>query len=63
MKWIFQEREARVVYSLTTDRQPVIYCATIHLLARLCFDSNTEKRQKTSVASFPPLHGRIPTRL
>ena len=34
MKRIYHEREARVIYSLTTDRQPVIYWATNHLLAR-----------------------------
>ena len=33
MKWIYQEREAPVIYSLTTDRQPVIYRATNLLLA------------------------------
>ena len=26
MKWIFHEREAQVIYSLTTDRQPVSIC-------------------------------------
>ena len=61
MKWIFHEREARVIYSLTTDLQPVIYCATNHLLARLYFDSythNTTKRQvyPSDVSSFPPLY-------
>ena len=25
MKWVYHEREARVLYSMTTDRQPVIY--------------------------------------
>ena len=25
MKWVFQELEARVIYSLTTDRQPIIF--------------------------------------
>ena len=61
MKWIFHEREARVIYSLTTDRQPVIHWITNHLLARLCFDSNTQETTKrqvylSEVASFPPLH-------
>ena len=70
MKWIFHERNARVIYSLTTDRQPVIYRATNYLLARLYFDSNkqtkTKNKQKkktmkmqmypSNVASFPPLH-------
>ena len=32
----------RVIYSLTTDRQPVICWATNPLLTRLCFDSNTQ---------------------
>ena len=30
-----------MIYSLTTDRQPVIYWATNPLLARIYFDSNT----------------------
>ena len=46
MKWINHEREARVIYSLTTDRQPVIYWATNHLLARIYFDSMKKKRLK-----------------
>ena len=41
MKWINHEREARVKDSLTIDRQPVIYWATNHLLARIYSDSNT----------------------
>ena len=47
MKWIFHEREARVKYSLTTDRQPVIYWTTNHLLARICLDSNTHTHTHT----------------
>ena len=63
MKWILHEREARVIYSLTTDRQPVIYWATNHLFARLYFDSNTQETKKRQVypldvASFPPLHDK-----
>ena len=46
MKWIFHKQEARVIYSLTTDRQPVIYWATNHLLVRLYFDSNTQETTK-----------------
>ena len=61
MKWIFHESEARVIYSLTTNRQSVIYWATIHMLARVYFDSNTQETTKRQVyplevASFPPLH-------
>ena len=61
MKWILHEREAQVVYSLTTDRQPVIYWATNLLLARLYFESNTQEMTKrqmypSETASFPPLH-------
>ena len=61
MKWIFHEREARVIYSLTIDGQPVIYWATNHLLTRLSLDFNTQattKRQEypSEVASFPPLN-------
>ena len=61
MKWIYHEREARVMYSLTSDRQPVIYWATNHSLTRLFFDSNTQETTKrqvylSDVASFPPLH-------
>ena len=50
MKLIYHEHEARVIYSLMTDRQPVIYWATKHLLARLYFDSNTQETKAT--ASF-----------
>ena len=36
VKWrIYHEHKARVIYSLTTYRQLVIYWATKHLLARL----------------------------
>ena len=61
MKRIFHEREARVIYSLTTDRQPNIYWAKNHLLARLFFVSNTQETTKRQVYpsdadSFPPLH-------
>ena len=61
MKWIFHELEARVTYSLTTDRQAVIYWATNHLLARLYFDSNTHKTKKrqvypSEIASFLSFH-------
>ena len=59
MKWIYHEREARVIvlYSLTTDRQPVVYWTTNHLLARLYFDFNTQETTKrqvnpSEVASF-----------
>ena len=48
MRWIFHEREGRVIHSLTTDLQPVIYCALNHLLARLYFDSNTYTQNKTT---------------
>ena len=51
MKWIYHEREARVIYSLTTDGQPVIDWATNHLLARIYFDSNTQETTK-AVVSF-----------
>ena len=51
MRWIYHQREARVIYSLTTDRQPVIYWATNHLLARLYFDSYTQETTKGQV--FP----------
>ena len=36
----------RSVESLTTDRLPVIYWETKHLLARFCFDSNTQETTK-----------------
>ena len=65
MKWIYHEREARVIYSLSTDRQPVIYWATNHLFARIYFDSNTQETTKKQLYpsdffSFPPLHEEIP---
>ena len=61
MKWIYHEREAQVIYSLKTDRQPVIYCPTNHLLASFYFDSNTQETMKwqmypSDVSSFSPLH-------
>ena len=68
MKRIYHKREARVIYSLarviyslTTDRQPVIYWATNHYLARFYFDSNTLETTKrlvylSDVSSFPPSH-------
>ena len=46
MKWIFHEREARMIYSLTTDRQAVIYWEINHLLERLYFDSYTQEKTK-----------------
>ena len=48
----------RVIYSLTTDRQPVIYWTTNHLLARLYFYSNTQKRRKSkcSLQMLPVFH-------
>ena len=59
MKWIYHEREARVIYTLRTDRQPVIFWETNHLLARLCFNSNTQETTKRQVypldvSNFPP---------
>ena len=65
MKWIYHEREARVMYSLTTARQPVIYWATNHLLVKIYFDSNTQETTKKQLhlldfSSFPPLHEETP---
>ena len=67
MKSIYHECEARVIYSLTTDRQPVIYWATNHLLARIYFDSNTQEMTKQQLYPldfssffFSPLHEEIP---
>ena len=65
VKWIYHECKARVIYSLTTDRQPVIYWATNHLLARINFNSNTRETTKKQLypsdfSSFPPLHKEIP---
>ena len=61
VKWIYHKRKARVIYSLATDRQPVIYWATNPLVARLYFDSYSQKPTKrqvypSDVTSFPPLH-------
>ena len=75
MKWIFHEIEARVIYSLTTDRarslnihfttdlQTVIheYWATNHLLARISFDSNTQETVKRQV--FPSDVASFPPRI
>ena len=59
------QREARVIYLLTTDRQTVIYYSTIHALELIYFDSNTQKTIKKQLessdsSSFPPLHKEIP---
>ena len=40
------EREARVIYLLTTDRQTVNYYSTIHALELIYFDSNTQETMK-----------------
>ena len=63
MKWKYLEREARVIYLLTIDGQPMLYWATKHLLARLYFNSNTQAMTKTQVYpsdvssfSFPPVY-------
>ena len=58
---------ARIIYSLTTDRQPVIYWARNHLLARLFFDSNTQETTKRQVypsdfSSFLPFMKRNPAK-
>ena len=69
MKWIYYECEARVIYSLSTDRQPVIYWATNHLLAESISILNTQETTKKQLypsdcSSFPPLHEEIlPTTL
>ena len=67
MKWIYYEREARMIYSLTTDRHPVIYWATNHFLARFFFDSNTQETTKrqvypSDVSSFRHYMKRNPTK-
>ena len=40
------EREARVIYLLTTDRQTVNYYATIHARVLIYFVSNTQETMK-----------------
>ena len=50
MKWIFHECEARMIYSLTTDRQAVIYWPIKHLLERLYFDSYTQEKTKDKLS-------------
>ena len=47
VKWIFHECKAPVIF--TDDRQPVIYWATNHLLARLYFNFNTHEMTKRQV--------------
>ena len=46
VKWIYHNHEARVMYSLTTDQQQVVYWATNHLLARLVLILTPRKRWK-----------------
>ena len=38
--------EVRMIYSLTTDRQPVIYWEINHLLTKICFVSNIQETMK-----------------
>ena len=61
MKWIYHEREVRVIYALLTNQQSVIYRATNHLLRSLYFNSNTQETTKrqvypSDVFSFLPLY-------
>ena len=39
------ERVARVIYLLTTDRQTVNYYSTINALELIYFDSNTQETE------------------
>ena len=54
------EREARVIYLLSTDRQTVNYYSTIHALELIYFYSNTQETMKqwypSDSSNFPPLH-------
>ena len=64
-KLLYHEREARVIYLRTTDKQTVIHYSTIHALELIYFDSNTQKTMKKHLhpsdsSNFPPLHWRIP---
>ena len=64
---IKHEREARVMYLLTTDRQTVNYYSTIHALELIYFDSNTQETMKKQLYSsdsynFPPIHWRNPAK-
>ena len=63
MKWIYHEREARVIYSPTHYRQPVIYWATGNLLARFYFDSYSQETMKGKrVLQMFPVIKRIPAK-
>ena len=64
MKWTYHKHVEQVIYSLMTDRQPVIYWATNHLLARIYLDSNTQETMKQQLyhsdySSFLSLHEEI----
>ena len=55
------EREAQVIYLLTTDRQTVNYYSTIHALKQIYFVSNTQETMKKKLypsdsSNFPSLH-------
>ena len=52
MKWIYHESEVQLIYPLSTDRQPVIYWATNHLLERIYFDSYTQEKAVVSFRLF-----------
>ena len=65
MKWIHHKHGAQVINPLRTDQQPVIYWAKNHLLASLCFSSNTQEMMKRQVyfavvSSFLGLHEKKP---
>ena len=64
---ISRARSASYIYSMTSDRQSVIYmyCATNHLLARIYFDSNIQKMTKkqmypSNFSRLLPLNKEIP---
>ena len=66
VKWRYNECVARVIYSLLTDRQSVLYMAKAnHLLAWIFLDSNTLETTKPQMylsdfSRFLQLHEEIP---
>ena len=60
------EREARVIYLLTTDSQTVNYYSTIHAVELIFFDTQeTIKKQlyPSDSSNCPPLQREIPPKV
>ena len=57
---LYHEREAQVIYLLTSDRQTMIYYSTIHTLELIYFDSNTQETRAGVYEILCPQHMLVP---